>query len=517
MNILLLFNTIKHLKPIQIYYQIYHRIIWRKYHAMLSVATSRLNYTDWIAKPISKDGDFFRFLNIYHKFTSWVYTSNGSLWAYNLNYMDWLLQPEMTFKEGSRWIDRFIDDIDENNIGLDPYPTALRCINWVKFISLHYNDIDPVRLRRWDDSLYSQYRLLERKLEYHLLGNHLLEDAYSLFIASLFFNDSNFYRKSTNILRQQLKEQILEDGAHFEQSPMYHCILLDRLLDCYNFSINNILFKNQENFNNFLKERAIKMLGHFESIVYSDGTIPLLNDSAYRIAPTPQEIFEYARRLSLKWSNIKLSDCGYRKLKNDRIETIIDIGNIKASYQPGHSHADTFSYELKIDGTPFIVDTGISTYEKNQRRQYERSTAAHNTVSIDGMNSSEVWGGFRIGNRASVTVIEDSNYIVKASHDGFGKLCIVTREFNIHSGLNVIDTIPEDCVGISYIHIAPRVNIVSMTDNCISTDLAKIVINNAKSIEIADSSISTEYNNYQSNKVVKIHFSGKLEYNIILS
>lgn len=37
---------------------------------------------------------------------------------------------------------------------------------------------------------------------------------------------------------------------------------------------------------------------------------------------------------------------------------------IGPDYIPGHAHADTFNYELRIDGVPFIVDTGISTYNK---------------------------------------------------------------------------------------------------------------------------------------------------------
>ena len=48
---------------------------------------------------------------------------------------------------------------------------------------------------------------------------------------------------------------------------------------------------------------------------------------------------------------------------------------MKASYQPGHSHADTFNFELYIKNKPIIVDTGISTYENNQQRRYERSTS----------------------------------------------------------------------------------------------------------------------------------------------
>ena len=77
-----------------------------------------------------------------------------------------------------------------------------------------------------------------------------------------------------------------------------------------------------------------------------------------------------------------MKECGYRKLCSTHLEAVVDVGNITATYQPGHSHADTFNYELRIDCRPFVVDTGISTYNKTARRQYERSTSAHNTVTV---------------------------------------------------------------------------------------------------------------------------------------
>ena len=72
----------------------------------------------------------------------------------------------MTAAEGVRWIDRFIADMPTNRVGLDPYPIALRAINWVKFFSRF--PMESTAERR--DSLYSQLRLLERKLEYHCLA-----------------------------------------------------------------------------------------------------------------------------------------------------------------------------------------------------------------------------------------------------------------------------------------------------------------------------------------------------------
>ena len=46
----------------------------------------------------------FTFLNLIGDFKSWNDVSHGMLWAYNLNYMDWLLQPDMTFEQGSEWL-----------------------------------------------------------------------------------------------------------------------------------------------------------------------------------------------------------------------------------------------------------------------------------------------------------------------------------------------------------------------------------------------------------------------------
>src|SRR5690606_19561897 len=101
-----------------------------------------------------------------------------------------------------------------------------------------------------------------------------------------------------------------------------------------------------------------------------------------------------------------LSDSGYRKFNEADFEILMDVGQIAPVYQPGHSHADSLQFLLNFKGKPVIVDTGISTYEKNERRQLERSTASHNTVTINRDNSSNVWGGFRVAERAMVEVLK---------------------------------------------------------------------------------------------------------------
>ena len=518
MNITLLLHTVIYLKLQQLFFQLFYRIFKPSFKELDNLQIeSVVDFSGTIQKEVCCRKDIFSFLNLPDTFTSWNERKHGMLWAYNLNYMDWLMQEDMSFEEGAKWIDKFIEELPSNKVGLDPYPIALRGINWIKFIALHGEEIPVDTKKRWDNSLYSQYVLLEKKLEYHLLGNHLLEDAYSLYIASIYFSDKRFYKKASKLLLHELNEQILDDGAHYEQSPMYHCILLDRLLDCYNLSTQNIRFDKQDELNLFFRKKAIRMLGHLESIIYQDKTIPLLNDSANRIAPIPIQLFEYGKRLGLEWKSVPLGECGYRKFLNSYLEAIVDVGDIKASYQPGHSHADTFNYELRVKGKPFIVDTGISTYNKTERRQYERSTSAHNTVSIEGKDSSEVWGGFRMGKRAKVRVWKDSVDMVKASHDGFGRANSHTRTFELKANVfEITDSVSSDKNAISYIHLTPEVRIESYSLQEIKTNLATIRLTGFKSIKVLDGQISKEYNTFQQIKIVELGFVRDSTYSIIV-
>lgn len=491
MNYKLLFHTLSHLRPKQLFYQLFYRLHKPKYKIFEApeCVVPELQ-TEPIPRYHSLDDKTFTFLNLSHEFAGWDFNGFGNLWTYNQNYFDWLNQEKMTVEEGCRWIDLFIDEVLNSQLStvncqfsLDPYPIALRSINWIKFFCRFPRCATKPRL----DSLYSQIKLLEKKLEYHLLGNHLLEDAYALYIAAAFFQDNKLQKKAKPLLLTQLKEQTLPDGGHYEQSPMYHCILLDRLLDCINIAPNDEL-----------KVFAKKQVGWLKSICYQDGSFPLFNDSAYGIAPFPKDIIDYAQRLGIESDATPLGDSGYRKLSNDRMEAFVDVGNITASYQPGHSHADTFNYELRIDGQPFIVDTGISTYNKNERRQLERSTVAHNCVSVNQQNSSEVWSGFRVGRRCHAKV-SDHNNIIEASHNGFEKEC--RRRFTMtEEAFSVEDWYNGKAV--SYVHLAEGM------------DASRIHIEGAEKMDTKPWKYSTSYNRFHTGIVLEMHFNGHLSYTI---
>ena len=421
-KIKLLLNTVKYLKPIQVYYRLY-------YFLRNSISTMEagekpapvINSIQWESKLNSSSSylnkiNSFSFLNITHKFSDridWNYEEYGKLWTYNLNYFDFLNQEDMTKEIGLYLINDYIKNDKNLKDGKEPYPISLRGINWVKFLA--ENSIKDILINK---TLYNHYRTLFKNLEYHLLGNHLLENAFSLLFGAYYFQDKKLYSKSKKLLISELDEQILNDGAHYELSPMYHQILFCRLLDCINLIKLNPSWK-QDNLLSFLEEKASMMNSWLKNMTYKNGKIPMVNDATYNITSESNQLFSYAKEIGIISLKLPLSDSGYRKIVTNNYELLIDVGNVGPSYQPGHAHSDTFNFELIKEGNPVIVDTGISTYEKNAIRQYERATSSHNTVKIGSKDQTQVWGGFRVAKRAKITHLIEKPNLIEASHDGY--------------------------------------------------------------------------------------------------
>ena len=432
-KIKLLLNTVKYLQPKQVYYRLYYFFRNRIFSSEArKKQLPEINSIKWKSKINSSTSylpktNTFTFLNISHDFSyhiDWNFKGYGKLWTYNLNYFDFLNQKEISKETGKYLINNFIENYKVLKDGKEPYPISLRGINWVKFLSK--NNVKDFRI---DKILYQNYYTLLKNLEYHLLGNHLLENAFSLLFGAYYFQDEKLYNKSKYLLISELNEQVLKDGAHFELSPMYHQIILSRLLDAIHLiKLNNKC--NKDDFLLFLKAKASLMVSWLRNVTYINGEIPMVNDATYDIAPQSNELFSYAKELGITLQQIPLSDSGYRKIKNKNYELFIDVGNVGPDYQPGHAHSDTLNFELIKDGNPIFVDRGISTYEKNSKRQEERETHSHNTVKIGDKDQTQVWGGFRVAKRAKITNLIEKNNLVEASHDGYLiKGYIHTRSF----------------------------------------------------------------------------------------
>ena len=112
---------------------------------------------------------------------------------------------------------------------------------------------------------------------------------------------------------------------------------------------------------------------------------------------------------------------GRKGLKN--VRRLAPVGE---PHLTGHAHADTLSFELSVLGQRVLVNSGTSLYEPGAERLRQRGTAAHNTVVVDGCDSSEVWASFRVARRArpfglTLNAAEGASRIA-CGHDGYSRL-----------------------------------------------------------------------------------------------
>ena len=511
-RVVLLFNTIKFLKVRQLWGQLINRSR-RKCHLRDQNRRFSLTKVDFSREP-NVTGKFcfpltFCFLNrtkCFEKEVDWDFLSFGKLWNYNLEYFDYLMENDISLDEKKMLIRDFYSFSIKKERELEPYPISLRTINIIRF-SVQNN----LFTEQYLNFVYQELKYLNGHCEYHLLGNHLLENAFALLLGGVFFDEKTWKLKAIDILKKELDEQILNDGAHFELSPMYHKIIFYRILELIDWYRN---YKdNDESFLNYCLKKAELMRSWLENIQFHCGDIPLFNDSAKNIAYDSQFLLEYADSLKITSSKVSLGESGYRTFKNYNYEIKVDFAQLGSSYQPGHAHADTLSFILYYKGIPLFVEQGTSTYEIGVRRELERSTGAHNTVIVAGKNQSEVWGGFRVGNRAKTTILKDDLEIIEAQHDGYESLGIVHKRayYFGNETLSIEDVLVGRTLSAQAVfHIHPRFSCI-IAGNTVEIDGRVLcVFENCDGIHIESFDYAESYNKYQKAQRIVVTFTSSL-------
>ncbi|MGV8879138.1 MAG: heparinase II/III domain-containing protein [Sphingobacteriaceae bacterium] len=518
---LLLFNTVKHLKLKQVIYQIYYRLKpAKKLGDYLTDATKAakfhpLSFTNKITTSGQASASLtFTFLNLTHHFpgtVNWDFQDYGKLWNYNLQYFNYLHQEELPDEVKQALLRDIGAWLADGRLKLEPYPVSLRMMNCLRYFS---------EKRIYQSELlqqtYAELTYLEQHLEYHIMGNHLLENAFALMMGAHAFENEGWKMSAKAILKTELEAQILNDGAHFELSPMYHQIVLFRvleLIDWYSHVTNP-----DETFLEFIKNKAERMLGWLQTITFKNGDIPHFSDSTTAIAFTSAQLFQFAEKLQLSYAaKANLDASGYRKYQLNDYECVVDVGAVGPTYQPGHSHADALSFILHYQGRPLFMETGTSTYQIGGKRNEERSTRAHNTVVVEGKDQSEVWGGFRVGQRAIVKVIKETSTEIIAIHDGYKRdfAVIHQRSFTFApAAISIKDEIvgSSDVRATAYLHFHPHCEVKIGEEGFIRiVGIGNLYLKNAISYRLATYEMADGYNRYKKATVLEADFQGSLE------
>ncbi len=337
------------------------------------------------------------------------------LWRFTLHYFHYLhlLEPEEQEALCRSWI-------EENPVGervaWHPYPTSLRIVNWCQ---------SDLRASDLQESLYRQAAYLHRHLETHIMGNHLLENARALVHAGTVFQgqgEADDWRETgLRLYLEQLGEQVLADGGHYERSPMYHALMLEGVLDVLNLLPEGHPERER------MSDTARSMLDALATLTHADGRLALLNDATHEIACSPDRLFAYGEHLTgyTPSPGVALPSTGYYRFADDEMSCLIDGGRPGPDHLLAHAHADLFSYELCLDAHRVVVDPGVYEYEPGSMREYVRSTTAHNTVSVDGVDQIECWDSFRVGERAGPTTVQfesgPKRSVFEGTFDGYAE------------------------------------------------------------------------------------------------
>jgi uncharacterized heparinase superfamily protein len=90
-----------------------------------------------------------------------------------------------------------------------------------------------------------------------------------------------------------------------------------------------------------------------------------------------------------------------------------------------HGHADALAVWLHLGEQPILVDAGTYLYHSGRTwRDYFRGTAAHNTLRVEGQDSSLISGPFNWSHKAVTRLLlsdttPEGGCIVEAEHDGY--------------------------------------------------------------------------------------------------
>lgn len=360
-----------------------------------------------------------------HKF--WVYLAKAYALTSEEKYFDTFIS------QVNSWIDTVDVFKDEYFNCSRTIEIGIRCLNWIKAIKIFKNsscNLNFIENKMIESLLYQCELLIKTYDDFRTLSNWGVMQNCGLISLALNYQEqhsilSQYLTIALERLEYQCKIQILPDGVHWEQSPMYHNEVLNCLLDiAFDFeklnldtpsfilsSIRKLAYSNaymkKPNHNQpmqgdsdetdlrdiitrsayILKDQNLKYFGYnfvdFESI----WDIGDSNISKYEELPTKKPNF----------TSIALKESGNFYLRDSFEENSNYLWFRCGALGSGHGHGEHLHFDLVSNGEDFISDPGRFTYvEGNKDREFLKSCFAHNTTIVDNLPFSKFNGAWGI-------------------------------------------------------------------------------------------------------------------------
>lgn len=358
----------------------------------------------------------------------------GQLWTMNLHYMEYLAgAPDPLFAElTTQWIAANpCYGSDYWRDAWHAYALSVRTVVWMEELARRGAGVLPQGRERICASIEEQLGFLARNIERDIGGNHVIKNIRALATGGRLFEGASARRwteAACRLIQEELGEQILADGGHFERSPSYHGQVFADLL-----AIRQSLAQSADVERGVIAriDAALQPMAQFVAdLAHPDGLVALFNDAGLTMATTPDTLLStyeavYGSRPQPR-ADFAFPQSGYFGFRRDDVYLVVDCGPLGPDALMAHAHGDALSFELSAGGRRLVVDQGVCAYAAGDRRAMARSARSHNTVHVEGSDQAEFFGAFRCGLRPKVELLQYSTgsdgFVLAGRHDGFSRL-----------------------------------------------------------------------------------------------
>ncbi len=217
------------------------------------------------------------------------------------------------------------------------------------------------------------------------------------------------------LLEREMAVQILPDGGQAERSPVRHLAALRHIID-----IRASLLACHRPIPPSLQGAIDRMAPMLRFFRHGDGRLAGFNGGS-----APKWLIDMVLNRSEARGKALNSapHSGFQRLQANRTLVLLDSGPPTLCQESDNACAGTLSFEMSVGREAMIVNCGRGRPDSAAWQQALRCTAAHSSLTLDGVNSSDILDDGRLGRRvAAVHCLrneEDGNIWIDASHDGY--------------------------------------------------------------------------------------------------
>jgi uncharacterized heparinase superfamily protein len=363
----------------------------------------------------------------------------------------------------------FMDTASLDPIGYRPYVTGARIAAWLGHYDFFAASADDDFRQRLMSRLVTDARSLAAALPAEERDGRALTALKGLIAAAVAMPEhATYLPRALRFLPQEIGQQVLADGVHIERSPAAHLAALQDLTE-----IRAILQIGKIEAPAMLPVAIERMALALRALRHGDGGLALFNGSREDLPSLIDLVLSQAGRSSRTPGT--LSDSGFQRLAAGKSVLLVDAGAPAAVGYDRFSHAGTLSFEFSAGKERLIVNCGAAPASSPEWRDALRATAAHSTLTIANVSSSEIIET-GLGRRPTQVKAQrqaaGGAHWLEAHHDGWGKLFGATHHRRLYLSESGEDLRGEDLIDaeqpqpfIIRFHLHPNVTASLQQDN----------------------------------------------------